>query len=179
MLANPIRPALSLSASPAGALATPCTVRPSSFAARSRIGRAAGDVGTQSVPVPSLSPSAVCSAFSQYTSTLALSSRFTRMNWSLVRWLTRCPAGLGAPTMGAAGGVGGPGGWGERAVEAVVHAVVLHAHLHRQGPAGDVVRWNGRPAGVAEIVGIILWLEQGAHARAGRPDRFSAFPARG
>ena len=56
----------------------------------------------------------------------------------------------------------------ERAVEAIENAVELDPHLERERPAGDVVRRNGRPAGIAKIVGMILRLEHVEHVRAER-----------
>ena len=54
-----MRMGLSFSASPAGALATACTVTPRSFALFSSTGRAAAEAGTQIAPVPRSSPSAL------------------------------------------------------------------------------------------------------------------------
>ena len=51
----------------------------------------------------------------------------------------------------------------ERAVETVENAVKLHAHLHGQGPAGDVVGHLRRTARVGEVVGVILRLKHVHH----------------
>ena len=56
----------------------------------------------------------------------------------------------------------------ERAVEPVENAVVLDAHLHRQRPAGIVVRRCRRRAREREVVRVILRLEHVEHVRTER-----------
>src|SRR5215831_15058309 len=47
----------------------------------------------------------------------------------------------------------------EGTVESIEDAVVLDAHLHGESPACDVVRRNGRSAGVGIVVRMVLRLE--------------------
>src|ERR1700690_2241519 len=47
----------------------------------------------------------------------------------------------------------------KRAIEAVEYPVELHAHLHGESPARDVIGPVGRAAGIREIVGVILRLK--------------------
>ena len=56
----------------------------------------------------------------------------------------------------------------ERAVEPVEDAIELDAHLIGQRPAGVVVGAGRRPAGIRDVVRMILRLEHVEHVRAER-----------
>src|ERR1051326_3402629 len=90
-----MRIGLSLSASPAGALATAVTGTPRFLAPPSSTARAAALAGIQM---------ALVSALSQYTSAPALSRRLIITNELLMRWLIIYPAGDDGPETVAAGG---------------------------------------------------------------------------
>src|ERR1019366_3745361 len=87
-----MRMGFSLSASPVGALASACTGTPSSLAALSRIGRTAGDAGTQMAPVPMSWPSMVWSFFSQYTSAPAFNRRLINNSFIVTNRLLKAGA---------------------------------------------------------------------------------------
>ncbi len=64
-------------ASPEGACATAYTATPKSLAPFRSTGSAAPEAGTQIAPAPRSTPAACAGPFSQYTSALAFSRRFT------------------------------------------------------------------------------------------------------
>ena len=143
---RPMRTGWILKASPDGAFATAWTVMPSSLAPFCNTGSAADDAGTQIVPVPKSWPSAVSADFSQYTSALFFSRRFTSMKELLMWWLIRYPAGFAAPVIEPGSGCCMPFSWTKGPSKPSRIAIVLDAHLHRERPSGDIVRRHGRAA---------------------------------
>ena len=95
-------------------------------------------------------------------------SRFTAWNESLIRWLKKKPAALR---------VRDPAGGGA-ATSSLISSngpskpsrtrSNLHAHLKGQRIAGRVVGPDRRPAGISEVVGMVLRLEHVEHMGAKR-----------
>ena len=152
---------LSFRASPVGALATACTVTPRSCALFSSTGRAAADAGTQMVPAP------MGSFFQPVDIGVGLEQAVDHHE-RIVDAVADQVAGRVRRARDTRNGRSREQtvDLGEGAVEGLHHAIELHAHLHGERPAGDVVGALGRAAGIGEIVGVILRLEHVQHVRA-------------